>query len=99
MITWTAVLNTSYTKNVHNNKFQVQLGQIVDVHTEIWYFMQKVYFWYFCMYRFDSVIKFAEPNAIQNILTPKTKTKLEIKYAPFVKQKGYHAVDSLERYR
>ena len=39
-----------YTKNMHNNKFQVQLGQIFDVHTVIFGISGKMCtFWYFCM--------------------------------------------------
>ena len=41
IILWIVILNTFHTENMHNNKFQVQLGQIVHVHPEIWYFMQN----------------------------------------------------------
>ena len=50
------VLNTFYTDNMHNNKFQVHFGQTVHVRPGCVVFRAKCFlFWHFCAYRFGSV--------------------------------------------
>ena len=50
MILWIVILNTFYTDNMHNNKLQVQLGQIVHVHQAIFVILCKNVYIFVCLY-------------------------------------------------